>query len=83
VVGRLGRVVIGRWGDGLHRAILIDGQWHRVGHNGRVSDRPGTGSDRVGTLATVAPMRQLVVVKTASQLSLFQVSSNVFIGHLL
>ena len=43
VDGRLGRVVISRWGDGLHRAILIDGQWHRVGHDRRVSDRPGTG----------------------------------------
>jgi hypothetical protein len=28
-------------------------------------------------------MRQLMVVKTASQLSLFQVSGNVFVGHLL
>jgi hypothetical protein len=28
-------------------------------------------------------MRQLVVVKTASQLSLFQVSGNVFVRHLL
>jgi hypothetical protein len=81
---RLRRIIVGRWGDGLHGAILVDGRWHRVGHDGRVSDRPGTGrSDRVGTLAAVAPMRQLVVVKTASQLSLFQVSGNVFVRHLL
>jgi hypothetical protein len=39
--------------------------------------------DRVGTLAAVASVRQLVVVKAASQLSLFQMSGNVLIGHLL
>ena len=48
-----------------------------------MSDSAGAGGDGATTLAAVAPMRQLVVVKTASQLSLFQVSGNVFVWHLL
>lgn len=83
VLWRLRRVVIGWWGDGLHGAILVNGRWHGVVHDGRMSHRPGTGCNGSCTLAAVAPMRQLVVVKTTSQLSLFQVSSNVFVGHLL
>jgi hypothetical protein len=41
------------------------------------------GGDGATTLAAVAPMRKLVVVKTASQLGLFQVSGNMFIRHFL
>ena len=45
---------------------------------------PSTGGgDGVGSLAAVTPMRQLMVVKTTCQLSLFQVSSDMLIRHLL
>jgi hypothetical protein len=48
-----------------------------------MSDSAGAGGDGATTLAAVAPMRKLVVVQTASQLSLFQVSGNMFIRHFL
>jgi hypothetical protein len=83
VLWRLRRVVIGWWRDRLHRAILVDGRWHGMVHDGRMSHRPSTGGDRASALAAVAPMRKLVVVKTTSQLSLFQVGGNVFVWHLL
>lgn len=67
----------------MHRAVLVDWRWHGVAHDGRMSNSVGAGGDRATTLAAVAPMRKLVVVKTASQLSLFQVSGNVFIWHFL
>jgi hypothetical protein len=55
--GRLRRIIVGGWGNGLHRAVLVDGRWHRVCHNWRVSDRSGTGrGDRVCTLTAVTPM---------------------------
>jgi hypothetical protein len=83
VLWGLRRVVIGWRGDGLHGAALVDRRWYGVVHDGRVSDSAGAGGDGAATLAAVAPMRKLVVVETASQLSLFQVSGNVFVGHLL
>jgi hypothetical protein len=83
VLWRLRRVVVGWRGYWLHGTILVDGRWHGVVHDGRVRNSAGAGGDGSTTLAAVAPMRQLVVVETASQLSLFQVSGNVFVGHLL
>lgn len=83
VLWRLRRVVISRWGDGMHGAVLVDGGWHGMVHDGRVRHGSSAGGHRSTTLAAVATMRQLVVVKTAGQLSLFQVSGNVFVGHLL
>jgi hypothetical protein len=80
---RLKRVVVGWWSDRLHGTVLVDWRWHGVVHDGRVSDSASAGGDGAATLAAVAPMGKLVVVKTASQLSLFQVSGNVFVGHLL
>ena len=41
------------------------------------------GRHRVGPLAAVAAMRELVVVKATCQFSLFQVVGNVLIGHFL
>jgi hypothetical protein len=83
VLWRPRRVVVGWWGVGLHGTVLVDRRWHGLAHDGRVRDSLSTGGDRAATLAAVAPMRKLVVVKTASQLSFFQVSGNMFVGHLL
>jgi hypothetical protein len=80
---RLRRIVVGWWGYRLHGTILVDGRRHGVVHDGRVRNSSNTGGDRSTTLAAVATMRQLVVVETAGQLSLFQVSGNVFVWHLL
>jgi len=54
-----------------------------VVHDGRMRNSSNTGGDRSTTLAAVATMRKLVVVETAGQLSLFQVSGNMFVWHLL
>lgn len=78
----MGRVAVGRWSDGLH--VLVDWGWHRVRHDRGVSHGTSTRrGDGVGSLAAVAPMGQLMVVKAAGQLSLLQVSGNMLVGHLL
>lgn len=80
------RVRISCWRDRLdgNVFVLADGRGHSMCHFGRVDSRAGTGrGDGACSLAAVASMRELMVMKTASQLSLFQVSGNVLVGHLL
>ncbi len=55
----------------MHGTVLVDWRWHGVAHDGRMSNSADAGDDGATTLAAVAPMSKLVVVKTASQLSLF------------
>lgn len=63
---------------------LVDWGRHGDWHDGRVNHGASTRrGDRVGPLAAVTSVRQLVVVKTACQLSLFQVSSDVLVRHFL
>lgn len=70
-------------GDRLH-GMLVDGRWHGSLHDGRVHHGPSVRrGDRVGPLAAVAPMRQLVVVEATCQLGLFQMSGDVLVWHLL
>jgi len=79
----LRRVCICWGGNGLEVG-LVDWGRHGCWHDGRVNHGASTRrGDRVGPLAAVTPVRQLVVVKTACQLSLFQVSSDMLIRHLL
>jgi hypothetical protein len=67
----------GRHGPGN---VVPAGAGHRDGHDGR---DVGAGRARGGALATVAAVGELVVVETASQLGLLEVSSNVLVRHLL
>ena len=79
----LGRICISRRGDRLN-VRLVDRGWHGDRHDRRLSHGPGTGrGDGVGTLAAVAPVRKLMVMEAASQLSLFQVSGDMLIWHFL
>jgi hypothetical protein len=53
-------------------------------HNWRLSSRHSTGrGNRVGSLASVASVRELMIMEATSQLSLFQVRCNVLVGHFL
>jgi hypothetical protein len=81
---RLGGVGVYWWRGWLHRGRFADGRWHGHRHHGRVVDGTSTGRrDRVGPLAAVAPVGELVVMQATSQLSLFQMSCNVLIWHFL
>jgi hypothetical protein len=72
------------WGRNGLEVGLVDWGRHGDWHDGRVNHGASTRrGDRVGPLAAVTSVRQLVVVKTACQLSLFQVSSDVLVRHLL
>ena len=83
MVWRSRRLRVVRWANGSHLG-LMDRRRHRGSHDGRVGSRSSArGSKRVGSLAAVASVGKLMIVKAARELSLFQVSSNVLVGHLL
>lgn len=79
----------GLWGVGICRGVglhvygLVDWGWHGGLKDRRVNCRSSAGGDGASSLAAVASVGQLVVVKATSQLGLFQVSGNVLVWHLL
>jgi len=82
--GGLRRICIG-WSCGrMDDIVFADWRWHGVCHLRRVTNGTGAGrGHRTGSLAAIASVGKLMIVKTASQLGLFQVSGNMFVGHFL
>lgn len=62
---------------------LVDGARDRGGHDGRVAAGRAARGHGCCSLAAVAAVAELVVVETACELRLLQVSSNVLVRHLL
>ena len=80
---RLRRKVVGGWRIRLN-GTFVDWRWHGSREDRRVrGGASARGRDRVGSLATVATMRELVVMKATCQFGLFQMVGNVLIGHFL
>lgn len=82
-MNRLRRKGVGGWGIRLN-GTFVDWRWHGSREDGGVSRGVSArGRNRVGSLAAVATMRELVVVKATCQFGLFQMVGNVLIRHFL
>jgi hypothetical protein len=62
---------------------FMDGRWHGRYSWGLSSRTRARRSDRIGSLAAVAAVRELVVVEATCQLSLLQMVGNVLVRHFL